>query len=89
MQAIPKYQRLRDPAAVQKCRERGQCEWPDCRSKASEKWMDPHHIETRGSGGPDTDENLIALCRYHHNLAHTGKLPKKILALIAAERDAK
>lgn len=27
---------------------------------------DPHHVKTRGSGGVDAD-NLIPLCRYHHD----------------------
>jgi hypothetical protein len=27
---------------------------------------DPHHLIRRSAGGPDTDENLIALCRGHH-----------------------
>lgn len=31
----------------------------------------PHHIKTRGSGGRDNHENLIALCRYHHTEVHS------------------
>lgn len=27
---------------------------------------DPAHIKSRGSGGDDVDDNLIALCRKHH-----------------------
>ena len=27
---------------------------------------DPDHIRTRGSGGGDTENNLWALCRFHH-----------------------
>lgn len=30
---------------------------------------DPHHIVTRGAGGPDA-ENLVSLCRFHHTEAH-------------------
>ena len=30
---------------------------------------DPHHIVTRGAGGPDA-ENLVSLCRHHHTEAH-------------------
>ena len=30
----------------------------------------PHHIRTRGAGGKDTPDNLIALCTVHHRQAH-------------------
>ncbi len=38
--------------------------------------FDVHHISSRGSGGDDTLENLICLCRRHHNLAHYGFLSR-------------
>ncbi len=38
--------------------------------------IDPHHIKTRGSGGDDTLENLICLCRRHHNMAHHGLITR-------------
>jgi hypothetical protein len=28
---------------------------------------DPHHVTSRGAGGDDTPENLMPLCRRHHN----------------------
>ena len=31
---------------------------------------DIHHINYRSQGGTDDIENLMALCRYHHDLAH-------------------
>lgn len=27
---------------------------------------DPSHIKTRGSGGPDTEWNVVPMCRVHH-----------------------
>ncbi len=30
------------------------------------KPVDPAHIKTRGSGGPDEHWNLMSLCRVHH-----------------------
>jgi hypothetical protein len=33
--------------------------------------LDPHHIVPRGAGGDDVPENLITLCRHHHNLVQT------------------
>lgn len=40
---------------------------------------DVHHIDTRGSGGGDVPENMIELCRKHHNQAHTGQITKSQL----------
>jgi RNA processing factor Prp31 len=43
------------------------CEIPECGAVA----QDIHHIERRGMGGtnkPENIENLMALCRYHHDL---------------------
>lgn len=35
-----------------------------------------HHKKTKGSGGDDTEENLIEVCRQCHTKLHTGE--KKI-----------
>ena len=34
----------------------------------------PHHIRTRGAGGGDEDENLLALCTSHHTEVGIGIL---------------
>jgi len=31
---------------------------------------DPHHIKSRGAGGDDIPDNLLALCRDHHTEIH-------------------
>jgi hypothetical protein len=41
-----------------------------------------HHIETRGSGGDDTLENIITLCPGAHDQAHRGKISKEELRKI-------
>lgn len=44
------------------------CEWPGCRAHG---FMDPAHIRARGQGGgrrKDTFENILMLCRTHHDL---------------------
>jgi len=49
--------------------------------------VDIHHIEPKGMGGSklkDFIENLIALCRDCHDLAHAEKLSKTELKLIHA-----
>jgi len=31
---------------------------------------DPHHIQSRGAGGPDAEFNILYLCRQHHTEVH-------------------
>ena len=49
-----------------------------CKGPAS----DIHHIKYRSHGRDDSIENLIALCRDCHNLAHAEKLSKIELQMI-------
>jgi 5-methylcytosine-specific restriction endonuclease McrA len=35
-----------------------------------------HHIRTKGSGGGDTEDNLICLCVVCHARAHSGEISK-------------
>lgn len=46
-----------------------------------------HHIKTRGSGGDDTPENLIELCRMCHTFAHNGHIKKQWLEAIKRGED--
>ena len=32
--------------------------------------LDPHHLKTRGSGGDDSQTNVMPLCRLHHTELH-------------------
>lgn len=48
---------------------------------------EPHHVESRGSGGPDIKENGIQLCITCHTKAHTGEIKKPVLFLIIAKRE--
>jgi hypothetical protein len=41
--------------------------------------FDVHHIYSRGSGGGDTQDNLICLCRKHHQMAHNGKISRELM----------
>lgn len=36
---------------------------------------DPHHVRSRGAGGSDID-NVIPLCRRHHQMFHQEGLPR-------------
>lgn len=48
--------------------------------------LDPHHIKNKGAGGDDIPENLITLCRQHHNLAQEKRIPPHVLLDILNRR---
>lgn len=48
--------------------------------------LDAHHIQTRGAGGGDTKENLITVCRHHHDMAKTGQIPPEVFRKILERR---
>ena len=55
------------------------------------KDIEVHHI-IRLQDEPDKlldNNNLIALCKYHHKLADNGKIDKEYLFKLAVEREAK
>ena len=52
----------------------GVCMWGLSTGETCTAGLDPHHIKSKGSGGDDAVENLITLCRGHHNDAHSGKI---------------
>lgn len=47
---------------------------------------DVHHITSKGAGGGDTKENLICLCRKHHNMTHGAQITRNDLRQILAKR---
>lgn len=48
-------------------RQHPNCEIPLCKEPP---WLGPHHIVFRSQGGGDENENLIRLCKTHHDEAH-------------------
>jgi len=44
--------------------------------------LDPHHITKRSQGGNDTKENIITLCRKHHDMAEENLIKPFELARI-------
>ncbi|QBJ95281.1 HNH endonuclease [Rhodococcus sp. ABRD24] len=44
------------------------CAFPGCSTPPS--WCDGHHIRHWADGGPTNLDNLVLLCRFHHNLLH-------------------
>lgn len=47
----------------------------------------PHHVITRGAGGPDHRLNLIQLRNENHVKAHSGKIKKETLFDTIAKRE--
>lgn len=81
-----KPSRLVDPAAVEAV-QKPWCEIPACGRFTY--GADPHHIVTRGSGGPDHRFNLIQLCGFcHYGKLTEGKYSKDYLFGIIAERES-
>lgn len=67
----PKQKRIKNKKLLQE--KKGICQ--QCG-----KWgyTEKHHIKTKGSGGDDTEENLIEVCRTCHRKIHDGKIePEK------------
>jgi len=44
--------------------------------------LDPHHVVKRSQGGDDVAENVITLCRKHHDLAEQNRIAPVALAQI-------
>lgn len=79
---IPKVKRLTDSKTVQACRK----EW--CEVCGQRSYGEPHHIITRGAGGPDHRYNLIQLCWVcHYGKVPAAELPKEILFGFVAKRE--
>ena len=45
-----------------------------CQICGKKGYTEKHHKKTKGSGGDDTEENLIEVCRKCHRLIHDGKI---------------
>lgn len=67
---VPKNKRIVNKKLLQD--KKGICEI--CGKKGQ---TEKHHIKSKGSGGNDTEENLIELCRKCHRLIHDGNLKIK------------
>jgi 5-methylcytosine-specific restriction endonuclease McrA len=77
----PKNERIVDKKAIDKCKEKGFCQI------CGHPGKDPHHIITKGSGGPDHEYNLICLCRECHSGVHNGKYDRNWLFYFVSVRE--
>lgn len=67
---VPKNKRVVDRKLLKD--KKGVCEL--CGKKGQ---TEKHHIKTKGSGGDDTKENLIEVCRVCHTKIHAGEIKVK------------
>jgi len=79
---IPKIKRIVNKPLIKKIHSIGYCEY--CGSHFN---LEAHHIKSRGSGGGDTDDNLICLCWKCHRLVHDGNIGKGSLKDIVRVRN--
>lgn len=79
---LAKKKRLVDPVAIKTARK------PYCEVCGRPTYGEPHHIITRGAGGPDHKYNLIQLCAIcHYGKIPSGKLSRRFLFEIVARRE--
>jgi hypothetical protein len=76
----PKKRRaIPDPIKREVLTEAGyRCAVPTCRTILA---IDLHHLDRVADGGPDTRDNLLALCPTCHALHHRGEIPAEALAV--------
>ena len=80
----PKVLRVYDSKITQLARNRdGYCLYGLLHKDGCSDGLDGHHIKTRGSGGDDVLENIISLCRMHHDMAGAYKIePEELLSIL-------
>ena len=81
--AFPKNIRIRNKKLIND--KKHNCEY--CGKKNC--YTNTHHIKSKGSGGDDTEDNLIELCSNCHIRAHDGLISKQELIKIAKRRKRK
>jgi len=84
MPEFPKPKTVRSAKAIHDVRSAAEtCEIPACPCRP----LEVHHIKSKGSGGPDVQCNLIALCPEHHKDAQAYRIPQMDLFRITARRE--
>lgn len=70
---IPKPKRIKDKKAIEQARK------PYCQYCFRYGITEIHHLKSRGAGGDDISDNLIALCPLCHRKAHDGNISREKL----------
>ena len=79
---IPKVKRIKDPKAVNDAR----LLW--CEYCGKTGVIHVHHLKSKGSGGHDTPENLMSLCKDCHSAVHNGQISKQSLLRVREGNNA-
>ena len=77
---VPKNERKKNKKIIDD--KKHNCEY--CGKKNC--WTNKHHIKSKGSGGDDTEDNLIELCGDCHRKVHDGIIKKEELLKIVKRR---
>ena len=80
---VPKNERKKDKKLINS--KKHNCEY--CGKKNC--YTNTHHIKSKGSGGDDTEDNLIELCGVCHRKVHDGLIGKQELIKIVKRRKRK
>jgi 5-methylcytosine-specific restriction endonuclease McrA len=88
MKAKEVYARVRE-------RDQHRCQYPLETDARGDTWRkcgtsshtEAHHRRIRGQGGLDTEENLILLCKTHHDLVHADPNEAREMGLIVQDGD--
>lgn len=75
--------RIVDPKAVEAVRRRdGCCLWGLVAQDGCKGMLEVHHIQKRSQLGDDIPENLVVLCRRHHNQVEANRIRAKDIQVI-------
>ena len=74
-QRAPRYGNAWDKLSERIRRERPVCEWEGCIQPSEIA----DHIVARVDGGPDSEENVRAVCRHHHAVITGAQLRQRQL----------
>ena len=78
---VPKNERKKNKKLIDD--KKHNCEY--CGKKNC--YTNTHHIKSKGSGGDDTEDNLIELCSNCHVKVHSGEISKEELIKIVRKRN--
>jgi 5-methylcytosine-specific restriction enzyme A len=90
---FPRDQKVRD-AVIRRAKGKFEhCQCPGFTKDNGKPYLEAHHIISLSKQGPDTLENVIALCANHHREAHFGEnwleLESKFKAYLAGLKEQK
>lgn len=66
-------------------RDNYECQY--CKGKSKDNRLEVHHIIQRKDGGSNNQDNLIVLCKTHHDLLHEGKIELNVKGIKKKYKD--